>query len=170
MAIQAQEYEIYAALIDATYVHTNANIRLIVLLEHTDMAPAYHGRATLDYVKKHAPAVLPETLDDFESKNQESYPLEHAFDLTVEYVLIGDVEKSAAFGGRTQGWIDFYAKYPRSQGITWLSRVGFNSDRNQALVYMANRRHTLMGSGEYLLLAKDQVQWLPRGLVRAWIS
>ena len=169
MTIEREEYQIYAALIDATHVHTDASIGLIVLLDHTDIAPTYDGRSTLNLVKKRAPALLPDTLDDFESKNATPCALDYTFDLTVEYLLIGDEVKSMAFASKT-GWADFYAKYPRSQGITWVSRVGFNREHDQALVYLANRRHTLMGSGEYLLLANDRGQWRPRGLVRAWIS
>ena len=105
MTIEPEEYKIYAALIDATHVHTNANVRLIVLLNHTDMAPTYDGRSTLNLVKKRAPALLPGTLDDFESKNATPCALDYTFDLTVEYLLIGDEVKSMAFASKV-GWAD----------------------------------------------------------------
>jgi len=85
-------------------------------------------------------------------------------------VLIGDDVKRNAFAGLGDGWASFYANYPGAQGITWLSRVGFNRARDQALVYPANRRHTLMGFGEFLLLGYENSVWRLQGFVQSWIS
>src|SRR5579859_7718207 len=116
MSLESEEYRIYSGLLDPIYVHTNASVRLIVLLDHTDLSPAYayNGHSTLDYVKKHAPLVQADTLDDFQSRNATQGELERAFDLTVPYVLISDEVRSWAMSYSASGerWSEFYAKYP----------------------------------------------------------
>ena len=41
----------------------------------------------------------------------------------------------------------FYEKYPGSYGIIQLSRIGFDTEGNQAFVYVGNSFHDLAGAG-----------------------
>ncbi len=48
-------------------------------------------------------------------------------------------------------------RYPNSQGTMTLSRVGFNRNIKQALVYVGNQEGFLAGAGYYVLLVKKRV-------------
>lgn len=61
-------------------------------------------------------------------------------------------------------------KYPDSAGIIVLSRVGFNSKKNQALIYIANQRGLLGGNGMFFVLAKGDQRWKVVKSVMMWIS
>lgn len=56
-------------------------------------------------------------------------------------------------------WSAFYAKYPGSPGLVRLSRVGFDSSREQALVYVHRSCGGRCGSGRYVLLSRSGEQW-----------
>lgn len=51
-----------------------------------------------------------------------------------------------------------------------LSRVGFNSDRTRALVYVGNQSHWLTGAGFYLVLVKTKGGWSVEHEFMSWIS
>jgi hypothetical protein len=72
--------------------------------------------------------------------------------------------------GVEDGWEEFYRLYPRSQGYTWLSRVGFSRDGMQALVYIGTQSGSLSGLGRLVLLKWDGKSWQIQKDFRIWIS
>jgi hypothetical protein len=52
-----------------------------------------------------------------------------------------------------------YQRYPRCQGITILSRVGFPESGDTAVVLMGTMRAHLFGYGDVFLLKKKDAQW-----------
>ena len=57
--------------------------------------------------------------------------------LSIRYVLVGDKGLEDLFRKDKfdRGWTGFYAKYPHSSGLIFLSKVGFNADFTQAMLY-----------------------------------
>ena len=55
-------------------------------------------------------------------------------------------------------------------GMTTVSRVGFNDNLTQALLYAATWSNWLAGSGHYYLLEKMDDTWQIIQQVMAWIS
>jgi len=51
-----------------------------------------------------------------------------------------------------------------------LSRIGFNSSKTQALVYVANVCGGLCGTGEFYLLGKVDGKWKIQNELIVWIS
>ncbi|KYK31890.1 MAG: hypothetical protein HXS48_07765 [Theionarchaea archaeon] len=113
-------------------------------------------------------AVKQETFDDFQIKNTQPCPLADFFDLDVTVVFMNEKEVREHF--QNDAWFELYAKYPFSQGIMTLSRVGFNSEMNQALVYVGNQKEILSGAGYYVLLTKMNGVWIIQDKVMIWIS
>ncbi len=56
-------------------------------------------------------------------------------------------------------WTTFYQRYPLSNGLIAFSRVGFDSDRNLALVCVEVDVLPLGGTGWYLLLERSDSTW-----------
>ena len=164
---QADEYDVYAALINEKYVH--GEVELIVIVDRTATGLGDDLDKTLEYVAESIPDVQKGTLGDFKTQNDQSYPLPDDFDLDVTHRLISQQEMTEVFS-EGDGWDEFYTKYPNSQGTMTLSRVGFNRKRDQALVYVGNQSHWLGGAGYYVLLAKENQVWAIQSEVMVWIS
>jgi hypothetical protein len=67
-------------------------------------------------------------------------------------------------------WNEFYTGYPDSQGIMTISRVGFNREQDQALVYVGNQSDGKAGAGYCVLLTKENGVWTVQGKVMIWVS
>lgn len=166
-AWDSEEYAIYSALINEMFVKGSVNV--IVIWDHTsvegiDEVPAFQiGWLRADLMQLRGKWDLPpEVLDDFTSKNKEKHLLEERFSLKTQYVLVSrsDLEEILKAG---REWEGFYSKFPDSQGLTILSRVGLNDKRNQALVWVENVSYvgdTLTDSGGYVFLTKAAGSWV----------
>jgi hypothetical protein len=164
---ESDEYDVYATLIDEMYV--NEQVKLIVIVDHTEAGLGEDLDQTLQHITKNISGIQQETLDDFRTQNAQSYPLSDDFNLQVPHTLISQQEMEEIF--RTgDGWDEFYQKYPDSQGTMTLSRVGFNQERDQALVYVGNQSHWLAGAGYYVLLARQDGAWVIQDSEMVWIS
>jgi hypothetical protein len=109
------------------------------------------------------------TIVDFAHKCTESIPLEPRFTLPAKLVLISHQDLLFPFDNGDY-WTAFYQRYPNSQGIIAVSRVGFNPKRNQALLCLAQGCGNLCGEGYYVLLTKDRGAWSVRHQVMSWVS
>ena len=63
-----------------------------------------------------------------------------------------------------------YSRYPRSQGVTLLSRVGFSRDRTLAVVLDGTMRAPLYGHGFVYLLRKVKGEWRIIEMEEKWRS
>jgi hypothetical protein len=164
---KAEEYVVYVVLLAATY----PSDLTIVIRDHTSTSyesPDEGLKKTLDYIKKQMPTIAADTLENFEAINQQEYPLVHSF-AGYHCVLVSDNEMKEIFS-TDEGWDKFYKLYPHSQGHMTLSRVGFNRDMNQALVYVGNVSDLTVDAGYYVLLQKINGHWYIQNQVNTWIS
>jgi len=160
--LDAEECVVYSSLIRNMY-----KAELIVIKEETESFTV--TEETLKYIKKVLPEIEQETLGDFKEKNKNNHTLIKNSDIEGNNVFIAEKEAEDIFKEKN-GWDEFYEKYPNSQGIMSLSRVGFNGKKNQALVSVGNQSHWLAGNGYYILLVKENNIWLIKGKVLSWIS
>lgn len=68
------------------------------------------------------------------------------------------------------GWKRFYQEYPKSAGFWELSRPGYNSAGNQALLLVRHSCGYLCGTGHLYLLSKKDGQWIVENRLMLWIS
>ena len=108
-------------------------------------------------------------IDDFVTKNAKPHKLTKSFDLKLKYILTPKEKIEEVFNSPGQ-WNEFYRQFPNSNGLIGLSRAGFNSSGNQALVYIEHNCRGLCGTGHYLLLAKIDQRWGVQKKFMAWIS
>ena len=193
--IEPEEYVVYSALINATYAkyipgypRPQQHIKMIVINEHTSQRVS-----DMEEIGKEAGNDI---LADYKAKNSQSYQLQNLFKLDVNCVLICKEELKEIFiyegPGRPQEcqkkpdkefgerpnpdncmeaeWEKFYDKFPNSQGIMSLSRVGFNQDGTEALVYVEDWCGWLCGEGNYVLLSKENGQWVIRKKMGVFVS
>lgn len=166
--LQIEEQAVYTAL----FAESFGEPQMYVLMSET--APGIEGveglDATLAYILPQLPDMVAETADSFRVRNQAAYPVRPDMDLGLSYVLLTRDEMNQIFDVNTSGWDVFYTRYPNSPGLTTVSRVGFNADFTQALVYIGTQSHWLAGAGYYVLLEKVDDAWTVVQQIMAWIS
>lgn len=163
------EYLIYATVIDAWYF--NNSQKRVVIKDHT---ASYTSLTTLEhelvYVRSRMPGLALETVNDFKAKNLENYSLEKFINQRSEYQIIKEGEMINLFE-HDEGWGRFYSRYPNADGIITLSRVGFNIEKNQALLCLANQWNRYTGVGLYILITKQpDLSWKIKEKLRVWNS
>jgi hypothetical protein len=162
------EYAVYSALIEASYA-TN-KLGMIVIQDHTGLGVSGNDPQQFAYLRKSLPEVDQPLLDDFQARNVQSEPIEDRFTLKTQLVLISQDEVTGLFGQGGGAWDEFYKKYPNSQGLMTLSKVGFNAAGDKALVYVGNQSHFLAGAGFAVVLGKKNGVWTILNQVMLWIS
>ena len=173
-AAKDEEYAVYKAFIDQGFYLIGSNydedeIKLFVIIDHTAGCEADEVLAEeLEWVSEDIPSAEQETLDNFQLKNAVPHPLEDCFDFPAKVVLV-DIEDIRKIFQEGSGWEGFYARYPFSQGIMTLSRVGFNAEMDQALLYVTAEWSDSIGGGYYVLFEKKNGIWLIQDFVRSWI-
>jgi hypothetical protein len=159
--IDADEYAVYSSLIEAKFI--NDTVKMIVIESRTsDYVPSAGTLGKrLEGLKQRMPAVDQETLDDYVAKAKVSEALGRSFQLSVKYLLISRKSLDALFRRSPRyGWESFYKKYPDSGGFLVLSGVGFNQQRDQALIYVSSMRQSLSSDGSYMLMRKENGTWV----------
>ena len=155
--IPAKEYAIYAAVIGDMLANGELSpdpqleVELLVIAGQTvkNHQAAIVGQDEGKIVKqKFSSNISQETIDDYVAKNSKSHQLTKSFNLKLEYILIPEEKLGSSDVG----------------GLIALSRVGFDSSGNQALVYVDyGRGPTFCGVGRYgryMLLVKNKQRWI----------
>jgi len=167
--LQQQEYKIYT-LVAGQYIHEGINL---LTIEDRTISPYREMNTSFDfiqYIKEQSPALAQETADHFRSKNNQQYDIERLLDIEIDYVLIKREEFEEIIHGSAtfdEGWQTFLDTHS-SAGIMAFSRVGFNSDGNQALLYFERGCGPECGSGIFFLLVKDGKNWKIQEKIPAW--
>lgn len=158
--IDDEEYSVYAFLI--------GDSEFSIIKDHTVIADGF----PLGEIKAKVPTISQETLDDFRLKYSKTAVLNHKLKVKGEYLLISKEELSRIFSGNDlrKEWEQFDKKYPSAHGFTSFSRVGFNAQGTEALVYTEYECGWLCANGEYLFLVKDGSKWKIMARIQMWVS
>ena len=162
----ADEYEVYSALISG---YGNP----LIVIEDTTANPdsgLFSPRDAVNTMRGQWPQLGKDILRDFEKKNENPSLLQRRFTLGAKYVLISRREIESVFLNNGDGWDDFYTKYPGSQGILTLSRVGFNEARDTAVLYSGSQSNWLNGNGSMVLMKKAAGRWTVLDGATMWVS
>lgn len=161
-----EEERVYAALMEQYYP---ADLLVIMDKTQTDLLDLA-SEETYQHVIESLLHLSADTLSDFKDRNGQSYPLKASMILERRYILLSEKDKQELFQVNQSGWDVFYNRYPEAPGIITISRVGFNEQMDQALVYLGIQSHWLAGSGNFYLLNKIDGKWVVDQQVMTWIS
>lgn len=157
--VSDDEYEIYSAVIKQYYLQSDT--KQLIIEERTFR----YDFASDDEPWKDKPkgvTIDQSAVEDYEAKNSRQWLLNKAsFKLPVKFNLITDLDLKAIFHGHwgELEWIAYYRKYPDSRGFVMVSRIGFNTERTQALIYVGSRCGPRCGDIHFLLLEKANGSW-----------
>lgn len=117
--------------------------------------------------------LMPETRADYQAKMKQSMRLPQNCTLAPECKVADVVMLTAIVVTKSKndkGWKNFFAKYPNSAGILLVSRIGFNRDHTEAIVYAGKSCGTLCGEGYYVRLVKIGEHWTVADQTTIWIA
>jgi len=153
-----EEYAVYNALLEAEF--KGDNINQILIIDHTRANKTEILEQELAAFHKHTP-LAPELVASFKERNQQPYQLKPILDFGVEYQLLTQEEVDEFRPlDEASGWKLLKEKYPNSYGFVYLSRVGFNADFSQALVYIESFHYKQPIKGGYYLMIKKEGRWV----------
>ena len=154
-----EEYEIYSAVIKQYYVDDKT--KLLVIVDRTFKYD--FGDNEEPWKDKYKGLTIDRsTVEDYEARNVRPSLLNKApFKLTGKFSLISDLDLKAIFHGSwgELQWIAYYRRFAESRGFIMLSRIGFNTEHTQALLYVGSRCGPGCGDIHFLLLEKTNGTW-----------
>jgi hypothetical protein len=152
-----EEYAVYNALLESNF--KGDDINQILIIDHTQVNNPGLLEKDLTEFQENIP-LAPELVASFKERNQQSYPLNPVLDFGLEYQLLTQEEVDELRPlDEASGWELLYEKYPNSYGFVYLSRVGFNADLSQALVYISASHYEWPIEGSYYLMTRNDGRW-----------
>jgi hypothetical protein len=200
--IEANKYAVYSAVLNGMYLnnrfkdrsltpgdvpvavrngrYVDDSVKLLVIRnETTRCLPLLGGaeqaeriQAMEEDVINKLPALMGDTLGDFQAKKKACHSLGKRFNTPVKFVLVSGKDLEPVFPERVfdRSWRLFYKKYPGSSGVIDFSNVGFNRAMTQAFVYTGRSCGGLCGEGYYVLLTKKDKIWSITTKLMVWVS
>lgn len=165
--VSDEEYAVYSAAI-AKFFSVRTSLQQVVVKQRTTIE--WSRKERVQYIRQQIPELDQTLTKRFKQRNKTPEMLEPRFSTQIPVKLISQQELDDIFKEGANSWRIFYERYPNSQGLMDFSRVGFNTDRTQALVYVGNLAGFLAGEGRYLFLVKENGVWTPKKEITAWVS
>lgn len=169
-SLTPDEKRVYEVTIEILFLEEG--IEQIVVLDRTSkvVPSGKDWESHRAYLKaEFSNSIAKDTLEDFYNNNRNIRSFDTNLSLNVSFYILTQEEQNQILD-TDDGWRQFYQAFPESPGILTFSRVGFNIQANQALVYVGNQVDHLAGRGYYVLLSKEGGEWIVNELVVAWIS
>jgi hypothetical protein len=175
-----EEYAVYSAIINK--VHFEERLRSFVLRDHSAPCARANDWCADTQVRGSFPKLMTETLEDYVTQNQESAPLNKSFELQRPAIMLSDQDLSgllirtnrkvsfSPLRSRKIQWNEFYSRYPLSPGMISLSRVGFDSQMQQALVYEEMTGNAEGTWGRYFVLTKVSEKWIVQDQIECYFA
>ncbi len=165
------ETQVYSAILNERYVDTTKYVgekaKLLLIADET--SPSIER---FQEYRKDMRLVSQNTLNDYQSKNEQSYKLSKKFDIGVKYLFIDaqEMNRLVVIKVGIPDWNRFYAKYPDAAGVISFSRIGFNQEFTEALVLVGRGCGRGCGEGAFLFLTKVDGIWKVKDSYGGWMS
>jgi hypothetical protein len=167
--IETEEYKVYSIAIKILFTQ-DWKEPVVIVSETTlgNIAPRNDPEEVFSFLKENMDGLLSEEMIDlFRLRNKKPSLLTRNFSLGVEYNLVSADELRKVF--QKGSWEEFQKQFQASQ-VLYLSRVAFGKDKSQCLVYVASVSGPKTAAGYYVLLVKDNEDWLIKKKAQFWVS
>jgi hypothetical protein len=169
------EYTVFSAYITEAFTgakgenRTGSRVSSIVIVNKTRSDMDYSHiederdkplswKKAAKYLRKEVPTLRQEAIERLREVGTQWAPFRASFQLPIPYQLVDAKEIDKIF--KNEGWwTDYYKKYPGTQGILVLSRIGFSTDAKQALFYAVNSCGGKCGTETYVVMQRSDSGW-----------
>ena len=132
------------------------------------------GQEYIQGLKEANPEIDPAVFSDYLRINDSIYYLENKFTLAPKTVIfITGEEFDYIFDTQdiNKGWEEFYRRFPGSAGTTTsFSRIGYNTEKTQAMMELGNMYASLGGQGYLIFLKFTDGEWTIEKINYTWVS
>jgi len=113
-----------------------------------------------------------EAYQAYKEKNKERklLPITDSWKKNVKILTDNEYKDIFKYKTLELGWEKYYKKYPKSNGIIGFSRVGFNTNYNEAFVYVEYLCGALCGRGFHARLHLGVLGWEVKVFEQLWVS
>lgn len=145
---------------------------VLVIRKETRLSGDVKSAEAYNFLKKDFGELIDDDLiHEFAAINSKNIELQNKFSKDLNVILISKESEDKIFKPIDGGWKRFYSEYPGSSGIIELSRVAFNADKTKALLYYGSNFDSGKGGiGYYILLKKQENEWVIQRKVMCWIA
>ena len=170
----ALESEVYTALIGQMALGSPEQTNSSAVLTRKTAIKTSHSMPSINsplprQVHRDIPTLTEALWTDFTQRNAEQAELRNVFTEQGVTEVVHEDSIDAIFSSPpVGGWHVFHDRYPEAEGIITVSRVGFNADNSQALVFFAFNCGGLCGSGKYAFLRRMDGEWRLIATSIAW--
>lgn len=167
---EIQEYEVISALISS---YLGNDFGLIIINERTE---AWCIGAQLQRLREECKKIKHETIDSLIIRNSLSVKLQKKLSLNTNYILISrDKYIEILQDSIIPDWDNFDRIFPDSPGFLTVSRVGFDTDYSQALIYFCNAyrcsdNRIIPKSRNIAFFIKKDDKWVLEGIKKGFYS
>ena len=159
------DYEIYSLILQEKFSNTNY---LVINQEISKKSSMNIEIEKFQYLETEILDFDALVFSDFIIKNDTIYNLDNKFNITSkEITLISSDEIDYL---QDKNWDEFYKKYPNTNGLIGMSRIGFNLDKNQAIVEIELVSGFNLVQGSLLFLKKENDEWKIISTIYIWTS
>lgn len=152
-----EESAVYEALLKDSF---RGEIEQYLIMDQTRVNHQTLLEQDLENLQEYKP-LDKELMEEFIAVNKQPSPLEPILDIDLEYQLLSQAEIDALRPlDEESGWQLYYEKFPNAVGFLYLSRVGFNADLSQALVYYEQYHYDQPITGGYQVLNRQDGEWV----------
>src|SRR5579862_685264 len=152
----AEAYRVYSALLSSKYFSKETTLRYVIEAETaspqefvSDCFPSQDNLGFSDW----------QTFLDLKKEGQVPRILENNFEPTARYKVVSRDLLYAQLNDQGVLWGGFQKHYPGSAGIVSISSVGFNENKDRALVYVSFTCGDLCGGAHFYTLEKRGISW-----------
>jgi len=162
--IEAEEYAVYSALIRQNPIGYDLGTSFVVREQPVS------GLDMLESALENGHRLPSRLVDSYRSRSAASCTLSPNLDVEQGYTMMPEDEFGRIFGQGGSVWARFEAKYPEAGGVIIFSRVGFDTEGDQALALIGFRCGDLCGAGGLYLLVKEDGNWKVQETLTVWQS
>jgi hypothetical protein len=162
------DYRVYSRILDEIF-----DAESLVAMQEVESGGPFNNHAYIQFLKEQYPELDTMVFWDPVFANDTVYYLENKFSVPSKKVsLISAEEIQYIFhnGDINEGWEEFYRRYPNSPGTISFSRIGYNTNKTQAMVGLGNMYASLGGEGSLVFLKLEYNRWVIVKIIPTWIS
>lgn len=157
---EKEDYAVYSQSIKYVYQrnllsHNKREIKSIVVISQTDELDEYWRDKLVSDLENEG--IQEEVVEAWRKENESTSLLQRKFDFKYEYHMVtrtelGEYESDHFFN-------EFYKRYPDSNGLISVSRIGYDKTRNTALIHVIHSFGTFGARYYFIVLQKSTGGW-----------
>lgn len=169
------KYDIYSQIIKNYFIK---DFNLIAVEGLTSMGMVNVDKLEYKYFKQNLKELKYTTFINFKNENKNRDTIKCKFSKDLKVIILSSLAIDSVFKVEhhldnmliLNPWEYFYEKYGKTQGLMGFSKIGYNEEFNQALLYFGNQSGGDAGFGYYVLLIKENDIWTEKASLMAWFS